>query len=368
MPELPIHLPTFSLLVRNMHCPSCCEAITQLLSPIPAVRGLSVSLLLRTITFSVDPSHSSSIKPIVPSVVVRDVNAILTRDGGFEVHQQTDGNITGKSLAQVNRFTESPFGRVSRGKRERESKVEEARCRRHLEHCKECRDKQDIMRAESHLASLTEASVNRKQPLSSADDSIEKDGIMKTVISIKGMTCASCTSSITFALQTHTSVLSVSINLLSSSGTVRHQSNLPSDELLEMIEDVGFAAEIIGSNRETTSTLADKPRLITIRVKGVFCGNCITQINNRLATLPLINHTFVTLDYPVSTISYFPRKPLTVRTILDGLSSLAPEFEAEVVRSQSMSERSQKIQRKEVKMLSVHLAVAFIFAIPTFIM
>ncbi len=59
---------------------------------------------------------------------------------------------------------------------------------------------------------------------------------------------------------------------------------------------------------------------------------------------------------------------MTIRSILDNLTNLAPEFEAEVVKSQSLSERNQQIQRKEVKILAFHLVIAFVFAIPTFIM
>ncbi|GMK57348.1 hypothetical protein CspeluHIS016_0401820 [Cutaneotrichosporon spelunceum] len=421
-PSIPTHLPTASLLVGNMHCPSCVESITSLLSAFGAVQNLSVSLLLHRITFAVDTSIGSSRTPTSVNRVVEQVKNTLKSEGGFEVTDESGEE-------PKPRF----FDRVFRKERtDKASRVAEERRRRHLEHCEACRAEQ---------AALDSGQPPTLPALPPADQ------VLVTTLSIEGMTCASCTSSITNALESEPSILSVEINLLSSSGTIRHKATLAAAEVAELVDDVGFEAEVIESRPEASepaethikTTLSiegmtcascsgaidravrqhpdimdvvidvllnkgvftHKPaltpdalknmvedvgydaevvsssrleakgvpgsRTVTVRVQGTFCNQCVDKINIALESMPLLSYTPVTLQAPMSTLIYIPRDPLTIRDILAQLTALAPEFDAEIVRSQSLSERSQAIQRREVKLLAAHLAVAVLFAIPTFI-
>ncbi len=163
------------------------------------------------------------------------------------------------------------------------------------------------------------------------------------------------------------------VDLLGNRGVIVHSRHLTGPALKEAVEDLGYGAEILDSTTITRESKgkgkqASKPtRKVAIRVRGIFCGNCITQLNTHLSTLSLISYTPFTMDKHVTDIEYLPHQPLTIRDIITSLANVAPEFDAEVVRPQSLSERSQTIQRKEFKILGLHLLVAVIFAIPTFI-
>lgn len=432
--NIPTHLPTASLVVGNMHCPSCVESITNLLQGMSAVKNLSVSLLLHRITFAVDTSTSSSTSPMTVDRVVEQVTHTLKSEGGFEVSTDADGD--DHSEHSEPRLLDRFFGKRREGKARR---IAEERRRRHLEHCEVCRAEQ-----EARDKGIAPPTLPAPPPA---------DQVLITTLSIEGMTCASCTSSISKALEGDPSILSADINLLSSSGTIRHKATLAAAEVAELVDDIGFEAEVIESHPEApelkddaealvrttfsiegmtcascssaidsavrrtgdvtdvnidvlgnngvfthksaltpealkdmiedvgydativSSVAVDAPknkgvpgsRTVTIRVQGTFCNNCITAINAHLESMPLLSYTPVTLHAPVSTITYIPRAPLTIRDILSQLTDLKPEFDAEVVRQQSLSERSQEIQRREVKLLAAHLAVAVVFAIPTFI-
>jgi len=67
-------------------------------------------------------------------------------------------------------------------------------------------------------------------------------------------------------------------------------------------------------------------------------------------------------------ITYTPREPLTIRDLLQDLAGEGPEFEAEVLKETSLNDRSKDIQKRELRILSLNWVVAFIFAVPTFIM
>ena len=392
---------------------------------------------------------------MTPEKIVDDVTTILSGEGGFVVYQEPIGTETSSNTNEDTKMGWLHYGSGYR-KQRKERRREEERRQRHLEHCETCREQEGETPDNRYV---TEKSLSSNTGASSIR-TIDVEVFTKTIVSIEGMTCASCTTSITSNLESHPSVSSAEINLLSSSGIIRHRLSLPASEVIELIEDAGFDASIISSDSETppdstqsshslevwTSTFmiegmtcascssaidralrdrpeirdisidvlgnkgvivhndsishdtiksiiedlgygaelishegqskpkrqkginADQQRTVSLRVQGVYCGDCITQINTHLRSLPLIRYTPVSLDHPISTVSYIPRKPLTIRTILDGLTDLAPEFDAEVVRPQSLSERSRQIQKKEVRMLAAHFGVALLFAIPTFIM
>jgi Cu+-exporting ATPase len=457
---------TAQLLVSNMHCPSCVEAITQLLEPVVYVKDLSVNLLQRTVTFQIDSAQvpSGSTGHADP---IDEVKRLLQSEGGFAIDTPSS-TITGPSRkprahhgSWLERF---PIGKEARAEKRRREAMEERR-RRHLERCEVCR--QELMGSHVSTGSPPGAAEQKAVPSPSpppASPPRSQDAV-RTTLSIEGMTCASCTRSITSALKSHPDVLDVEVSLLSSSGVVRHRSTLAPEAVAELVEDAGFEASVIrtertavqldGSqqsnglkrttlaiegmtcascssaiqavldnkagvesvsvdvlgnsavvvhrdelspadikeeiedigygaevvsttdevrgNRDDTGTkgkgkASDDTRTIDIAVQGIFCGDCVSKLNAFLSTLPLVSFTPFTLARQSTTVSYLPHQLLTIRDILAGLSGVAPEFTAEVVRTQTLSDRSQEIQRREVRKLAWHLGVAIIFAIPTFIM
>jgi copper ion binding protein len=453
-----------------MHCPSCVEAITQLLEPVVYVKDHSVNLLQSTVTFQIDtglvPSGSTG-----HADPLDEVSRLLQAEGGFAIDTPSPTIIGTSRKPGVHHdswMERLPIGREARAEKRRREAMEERR-RRHLERCEVCR--QALVGSHVSTDSPPGAAEQKAAPSPSPSPSPPPTSpprlqdAVRTTLSIEGMTCASCTRSITSALKSHPDVLDVEVSLLSSSGLVRHRSTLAPEAVAELVEDAGFEASVIRTERSAVqldappqsgglkrTTLAiegmtcascssaiqavlkdkagvesvsvdvlgnsgvvvhrdelspadikeeiedigygaevvsttdevqvtkddqgakgkgkasDDTRTIDIAVQGIFCGDCVSKLNAYLATLPLVSFTPFTLARQSTTVSYLPHQPLTIRDILAGLSGVAPEFTAEVVRTQTLSDRSQEIQRKEVRKLAWHLGVAVVFAIPTFIM
>ena len=428
-----------------MHCPSCVETITQLLEPLPTVANLNISLLLHTITFTPNSSAAgTSAGGKSQEKTVAQVTNILRREGGFKVESDLD---KGKSRTSLPSPKTNSDGLVARiwttlsPKQALERKREENRRRIHLDNCEACREGRDHDDQDSQ-APLSDSSA------SSAD---ADSTVVRTTLAIDGMTCASCTQSITSAVSSNPDVVSVEINLLGHSGVVTHKVSLTSEQVKDEVEDCGFTAEVISStpvkedgedtesmtrtvfsiegmtcascsgaitkqlqglalvkdvnvdllnNRGTIVHTADitpeeikeniedigygaeiistapvnaprqasaAKRTVRVRIAGIFCGECIKKLNRHLSSLDL-RFTPLSKDEHATSITYTPREPYTIRDILSSLSDVSPEFEASVMKEVSLSDRSKDIQRREVKILALHWLVAFIVTIPTFIM
>ncbi|WWC88506.1 uncharacterized protein L201_003417 [Kwoniella dendrophila CBS 6074] len=481
---LPVFLPTISLLISNMHCTSCCETIDHLLSTISSIKSISTSLLLHSVTFSIDlesSGSSSTGKPKTIGKVIEEALKVLRSEGGFNVIAESANGYTLPShlkehsscFGYTHGDDEEEIGWIGKlflqGKKEKERNKLEDRRKKHLEHCKTCQDEiqNQGQRQDRGLNQLSEIQPNEgiNLPLTNEKQPTYA-GIYKTTLSIEGMTCASCVNSITASLKSNTSIISININLLGASGIIRHKADLSPQGLIDLVEDIGFEAQVIRSERETglndqseedntptsfksvfsiegmtcasctgaiTRSLEGQPgitsvhidllnnsgtiihsagtsvnqikemieevgydaelsssqplnidmskgkgketekgpqiRNVQIKVDGMFCHDCVRKINLFLHSLQnkIETYTPLTLNSPITTISYIPYQPLTIRDLLHGISNISPEFEANIMKTQSLSERSKHIQKKEVKILASHCLVAIVFAIPTFI-
>ena len=76
--------------------------------------------------------------------------------------------------------------------------------------------------------------------------------IRNSTFIVKGMTCASCSSSIEKHLTSLAGALEVSVSLLTNKTTIRHdQTLLGARKIIEEISDIGFQAELEPNNKHT---------------------------------------------------------------------------------------------------------------------
>ncbi|RXK37708.1 hypothetical protein M231_05041 [Tremella mesenterica] len=584
--SLPLHNTSHSLLIPNMHCPSCVEHITSLLSTLTYVRDISISLLLQTVTFRIVVSENSVKNNKTEIDLVKDVARVLYREGGFEVDSTDFGILLSLSSSRkkdrvVNGETRSE-GKGKKGwisgnswsgwytlmgwKGTKKGLSEEERRKLHLEHCPVCRDSsnshgtsraspaqnatttttlmiegmtcsscsstitrtlqstpgvisvhidlfsnkgevvhtsqispEDIcelvedlgygsevvssvvspefikvpdtrsspveMRKSPNdpysLSRLTKSTdtplpleiINpgnnpqhgtpqrheRTQPQLSSrgsfmdgkvterDDQEEKT--ILTTLSVEGITCASCTTTISNVLNSIKGSKKVNVDLLANKADVEHLSSVIPEDIKEAIEDVGYGAEVVSSIPRPVPTFISNPksgrqlppsasrdasdasemenenileqdesdlgqnekitrdegvkeivgkgqnknvgeekktRTIQVKVEGIYCSKCTTKLNNHLSSLPL-HFTPFDIHKKETKITYEPRNPFTIRDILKGLSDLSPEFEAVLIKTQGIQERSREIQKREARRLAINLMIAVVFAIPTFI-
>ncbi|KAF1833027.1 heavy metal translocatin, partial [Decorospora gaudefroyi] len=104
------------------------------------------------------------------------------------------------------------------------------------------------------------------------------------------MTCSSCVSAITNAVQEHPWVQSVNVNLLTNSGTFVFNGKEKCEELVDTIEDCGFDVAVekleevrspSADNTASTKHLTERFRA-TYSLGGLTCGACVNNVARAL--------------------------------------------------------------------------------------
>jgi copper chaperone CopZ len=220
--------------------------------------------------------------------------------------------------------------------------------------------------------SVVSSAVDRP-PTCPKDRAGTTEVLMRTTFMIEDMTCGSSSSTTEATISTYRGVKSVTIDISGNTAAVVHDTDVSPAGLREAVKQAGYGAKVTKSEKVSPCSEAchfepDKHRTINIAVRGIFCPNCVDKINTHLATMDLISYSPISMTRQSTTIAYAPRRPYVIRDILQSLSDLAPEFQSEVVKTKTLSDRSQEIQHKEFVKLASHLTVAVLFAIPTFTM
>jgi len=209
------------------------------------------------------------------------------------------------------------------------------------------------------------------------------DKMYEAVMSVGGMTCASCTNRVTEVLVALPTVESVSVNLMGNSATVVFsagdigKAELRAQELVFEVEETGFECSLgslSGLGGEGSAVVRGQvgvERAVTLKVEGMLCDHCPGKVAGALeSSFPgeLLSLTApITRQSGLVQIKYTPQPPgFTLRHITAAISSISPEFVVSVYRPPTMEERSRQLQLRERNQLLIRLIICIIIAFPTF--
>lgn len=202
-------------------------------------------------------------------------------------------------------------------------------------------------------------------------DSEANNGEVQVRAAIGGMTCASCSSTITSLAQNKDFVKSANIDLMSHSGVFVLTSENHVAELKEVVEDAGYDFEVdtvtpVGGSRQKAGT----KRTVELSVTGMHCEHCpprVMSVLDQYGEAVVIDDP-ISLKDPYVRLTYQPDAPrLTIRSILRGIEAAAPEFSVSIVHPKTIEDRAAEMARAEHRQISLRLAASFVVAIPTFI-
>ncbi|PHZ17630.1 heavy metal translocatin [Rhizopus microsporus ATCC 52813] len=129
---------------------------------------------------------------------------------------------------------------------------------------------------------------------SPCQENTHKDGFLYVTVSIGGMTCSHCTSTITNALQALPSIDpdSVHVSLDQEQATMvfpkKNSCTVTEASLKDTIEDLGYNVhEVTFEEREMdTDTTYDEASSVLFSLSGMTCGHCVKTVTDALKSLP----------------------------------------------------------------------------------
>ncbi|KAF8971242.1 E1-E2 ATPase-domain-containing protein [Flammula alnicola] len=207
-------------------------------------------------------------------------------------------------------------------------------------------------------------------------DEVIKMGPYRLSLSIGGMSCASCSATITDLVSSLPEVSDIRVNLLDNSGSMCVQRKDLADIIVEVIENAGYEANVVSitpvnSIIKREDDLSPSARTISLRVEGMFSRQCPETV---MATLEqfgsqiTIERPLTDQHDPILQITYLPSPPaFTIRVIMDAITTTNSRYKVSVYNPPSLEEHARDIQFREQKDLLCRLAFAVLVAIPTFI-
>ncbi|KAK7412990.1 hypothetical protein VNO78_04795 [Psophocarpus tetragonolobus] len=131
-------------------------------------------------------------------------------------------------------------------------------------------------------------------------------GARRIQVTVTGMTCAACSSSVESALKSLDGVITASVALLQSKANVVFNPALLKDEdIKNAIEDAGFDADILPES----STVGKMPQGTLVgqfTIGGMTCAACVNSVEGILRNLPGVKRAVVALATSLGEVEYDP--------------------------------------------------------------
>jgi Cu+-exporting ATPase len=353
---------TTTLLVKNIHCPSCVSFAEEVLHPLPDIHKVDISIIEHTIRVQ----HSAK-KELAQRITQElreaafEIQHVSTRDTAGRIHYEYD---LPKPSARNSSQGGWPWSRSK-------SKAE----RKHVENCNACKSKLELERPARRsrrprqwaLASRmmgTSASkptdLEKAETKSSVSDvskhEEEKDSsklvqadagqnyktdseVQQTwvaTINIEGMTCASCVGTIMKLTEPIDYIHSVNVNLLANNGVFNFSGPRSNVDLIkEAIEDAGYDASVAEVHQTSSSPgnvgFSGRKEVykLTVSIDGMTCSACVGTITRGLSELPFVSETYIDLINNKGTIEFAGDNKATILEKIDDLGYDATEIRFE---------------------------------------
>jgi Cu+-exporting ATPase len=268
-----------AFVVSNLHCASCASSIERALGCLePAPLAISHSILEHTVTvtYFVRLSEQAIIKTLEHEGY--EVEAVIANPLSQNPKIITENSVASDSALE--RPNSLQF-LMAHPNRDTDQKMQE----RHRANCKQCQT------GGGDAAPRLAESVLPTDLKSTSFVTIDSPTTPKTylaTLTIDGMTCASCVSNVTRALESIAWVKAVNVNLLTKSATVSLSGKDHVDELISIIEDTGYDATLDRLDAPSpTSRSSSQAAFLdiwraTYSVSGMTCSSCVGNITRAL--------------------------------------------------------------------------------------
>ncbi|NXN66628.1 ATP7B ATPase, partial [Himantopus himantopus] len=128
-------------------------------------------------------------------------------------------------------------------------------------------------------------------------------------VNIVGMTCQSCVQSIEGRISKVKGIVSIKVSLERNNAVIKYlQSEISPEQICQEIQDMGFDTNI-AEERLTTATVnlsCLREAVVKLRVEGMTCQSCVTNIEGKIRKLHGVAKIKVSLGNQEAIIAYYP--------------------------------------------------------------
>ncbi|XP_010081366.1 PREDICTED: copper-transporting ATPase 2 [Pterocles gutturalis] len=128
-------------------------------------------------------------------------------------------------------------------------------------------------------------------------------------VNIVGMTCQSCVQSIEGQISKVKGIVSIKVSLEQNNAVIKYlQSEISPEQICQEIQDMGFDANIAGEGLTTATVNLSclREAVVKLRVEGMTCQSCATNIEGKIRKLHGVAKIKVSLGNQEAIITYYP--------------------------------------------------------------
>ncbi|NWU70028.1 ATP7B ATPase, partial [Pterocles burchelli] len=128
-------------------------------------------------------------------------------------------------------------------------------------------------------------------------------------VNIVGMTCQSCVQSIEGRISEVKGIVSIKVSLEQNNAVIKYlQSEISPEQICQEIQDMGFDANVAGEGLTTATVNLSclREAVVKLRVEGMTCQSCATNIEGKIRKLHGVAKIRVSLGNQEAIITYYP--------------------------------------------------------------
>jgi P-type Cu+ transporter len=317
--EIGPHMATTTLDVQGMTCGSCTSAVESAFRGVDGAGAVTVSLMTNRAVVHHDPNKLSAAK-VAEMIEDRGFDAtVLTTDTpktalnlstddllGIEEEGpatlvETTINVGGMTCGACTSAVEAGFKDVPGVASMTVSLMTNRAVIQHDPSRISPEAVAEIIEDRGFDAEIKETiSLNTPAALSTSG----KTNATITTVSIQGMTCGACTSSVEGAFRGVAGLIRFNISLLAERAVITHDAALlAADKIVELIDDAGFDASIVSSQPE--GVMADSGlSSVQLKIYGIFNSGDATNLEQQIRAKDGVKGFIISLASSRATVTY----------------------------------------------------------------
>ena len=375
------HMATTTLRVEGMTCGACTSSVESGFKGVAGIGSVSVSLVMERAVVQHYPETISpeKVREIIDDrgfdaeVLSTDMPVLAsTTNGSAETSEQgpeictTTLSVEGMTCGACTSAVEGGFKDVAGIISLNVSLLAE---RAVVEHDPEAITPEaiaEIIEDRGFGATVLESKTTSTGPGSKQE---QRDGpssqmLTTTTISIEGMTCGACTSAVETGFKDVQGLVQFNISLLAERAIIVHEATkLSSEKIAEIIEDRGFDAKVISSQKglvERSSTSAS----VQFKIFGLRDPTAASTLETAIGQLPGISSCSISFATTRASVTHNP-SIIGLRGIVEAIE--ARGFNALVAESEDNSAQLESLAKtREIQEWKRSFQVSVSFAIPVF--